>query len=78
MIVRPHEVDLVDTWKADSQSRSMARARNYPMCQHTWREAGFSEDTAGIVQARLCPDRCDERLDAHNIHHAGNVVGQHV
>src|SRR5580692_1539294 len=32
MIARSHEVDLVDTWRADSQSLSVARlARNYPM-----------------------------------------------
>src|SRR6478672_6034362 len=35
MIARSHEVDLVDTWRADSQSLSVARlARNYPMCQN--------------------------------------------
>jgi len=34
MIARSHEVDLVDTWRADSQSLSVARlARNYPMLQ---------------------------------------------
>jgi hypothetical protein len=28
-------VDLVDTWRADSQSLSVARlARNYPMCEN--------------------------------------------
>ena len=25
---------LVDSWRADSQSQSMARSRNYPMCQN--------------------------------------------
>src|SRR6266404_9834349 len=36
MIARPHEVGLVDSWRADSQSRSVARSRNYPMCKtHT-------------------------------------------
>src|SRR6266571_2385985 len=34
MIARPHEVGLVDCWRADSQSRSMARSRNYPMCEN--------------------------------------------
>src|SRR5580704_15922301 len=35
MIARSHEVDLVDTWRADSQSLSVARlARNYPMCRN--------------------------------------------
>src|SRR5580693_1243536 len=34
MIARSHEVDLVDTWRADSQSLSVARlARNYPKLQ---------------------------------------------
>src|SRR6266571_8285593 len=34
MIARPHEVGLVDCWRADSQSRSVARSRNYPMCEN--------------------------------------------
>ena len=33
---------------------------------------------APILPVRLCPDRCNERLDAHDVHHAGNVVGQHM
>jgi hypothetical protein len=33
IIARPHEVGL-DSWRADSQSLSMARARNYPMCKN--------------------------------------------
>src|SRR6185369_4835644 len=33
IIARPHEVGL-DSWRADSQSLSMARARNYPMCEN--------------------------------------------
>jgi hypothetical protein len=28
-------VGLVDTWRADSQSLSMALARNYPMCENS-------------------------------------------
>src|SRR5580700_7481043 len=40
MIARSHEVDLVDTWRADSQSLSVARlARNYPMCRNAQGEA---------------------------------------
>src|SRR5438093_7571778 len=35
MIARPHEVGLVDSWRTDSQSRSMARSRNYPMCENS-------------------------------------------
>src|SRR6266700_4586940 len=35
MIARPHEVGLVDSWRADSQSRSVARTRNYPMCENS-------------------------------------------
>src|SRR5947209_16585375 len=34
MIARPNEVSLVDSWRADSQSLSMARSRNYPMCEN--------------------------------------------
>src|SRR5262249_11165472 len=34
---KPHEVGLVDSWRADSQSLSMARARNYPMCKNSTR-----------------------------------------
>jgi hypothetical protein len=33
IIARPHEVGL-DSWRADSQSLSMARAQNYPMCEN--------------------------------------------
>ena len=33
---------------------------------------------ACILRVRLCADRRDERLDAYYVHHAGNVVGQHV
>jgi hypothetical protein len=28
-------VSLIDSWRADSQSLSMALARNYPMCENT-------------------------------------------
>src|SRR6266540_7467805 len=35
MIARPHEAGLVDSWRADSQSRSVARSRNYPMCENS-------------------------------------------
>src|SRR2546421_12509953 len=35
MIARPHEVGLVDSWRADSQGLGMARSRNYPMCENT-------------------------------------------
>ena len=27
---------------------------------------------------RLCPDRCHERLDTHDVHHAGEIVSQYV
>src|SRR5262245_43851795 len=37
MIARPHEAGLVDSWRADSLSRSMARSRNYPMCENSTR-----------------------------------------
>jgi hypothetical protein len=34
MFARRHEVGLVDPWRADSQGLSMARSRNYPMCEN--------------------------------------------
>src|ERR1700746_3773423 len=30
---KAQEVSLIDSWRADSQSFSMAPARNYPMCE---------------------------------------------
>ena len=41
---------------------------------------GGKRDSApnDILRVRLCPDRCDERLNAYYVHHAGDVVGQHV
>jgi hypothetical protein len=39
---------------------------------------GLATNGARILQVRLCPDRCNERLDTHDVHHAGNVVGQHM
>src|SRR6185437_8887253 len=33
---------------------------------------------ACILRVRLCADPRDERLDAYYVHHASNVVGQHV
>src|SRR6201982_1950706 len=32
---KAQEVSLIDSWRADSQSFSMAPARNYPMCENT-------------------------------------------
>jgi len=37
IFARPHEVGLIDSWRADSQSLSMARSRNYPMCKNSTR-----------------------------------------
>jgi hypothetical protein len=31
-----------------------------------------------LFWVRLCPDRCHERLDAHDVHHAGEIVSQYV
>src|ERR1051325_5215228 len=31
---KAQEVSLIDSWRADSQSLSMALARNYPMCKN--------------------------------------------
>jgi hypothetical protein len=33
---------------------------------------------ARILPVRLYPDRCNERLDTHDVHHACNVIGQHM
>src|SRR5207245_2392746 len=51
MIARPHEVGLVDSWRADSQSRSVARSRNYPMCENALNsgEEILACDKAGIA-----------------------------
>jgi hypothetical protein len=34
IFARPHEAGLVDSWRADSQSLSVAQSRNYPMCKN--------------------------------------------
>lgn len=42
---------------------------------------GEKRDTATLTRRGyflLSPDRCHERLDAHYIHHAGEIIGQHV
>jgi hypothetical protein len=31
-----------------------------------------------LFDFRLCSDRGHQRLNAHNIHHAGEIVGEHV
>jgi len=31
---KAQEASLIDSWRADSQSLSMALTRNYPMCQN--------------------------------------------
>src|ERR1700723_2940421 len=50
MIAKSHEVDLVDTWRADSQSLSVARrARNYPMCENA-----LARDRDGINLSQKC------------------------
>ena len=51
MIARSHEVDLVDTWRADSQSLNVARlARNYRMCENA-----LARDRDGINLSQKCP-----------------------
>ena len=34
--------------------------------------------TRAFSRLSLCPDRGHQRLNAHNVHHAGEVVGKHV
>src|SRR4029450_2166350 len=42
---KAQEVSLIDSWRADSQSLSMALARNYPMCENA---------AAGMILPRFC------------------------
>src|SRR4029434_9870709 len=42
---KAQEVSLIDSWRADSQSLSMALARNYPMCENT---------AAAMIRPRFC------------------------
>src|SRR5256885_11988790 len=62
IVARPHEVGLVDSWRADSLSRSMARSRNYPMCKNTLLgvilELRFPRDLRGDRMKRFV-----ERID---------------
>src|SRR6266511_1974680 len=51
MIARPHEVGLVDFWRADSLSQSMARSRNYPMCKNSYIREMY--DASGFVLGRI-------------------------
>src|SRR6266446_1532752 len=46
MIARLYEVGLVDSWRADSLSRSMARSRNYPMLQNSLMARANSDSVA--------------------------------
>src|SRR5262249_12739635 len=56
MIARPHEAGLVDSWRADSPSRSVARARNYPMCENPLTEALTHRDFGEVAMLRrFCP-----------------------
>ena len=36
------------------------------------------EETPSFFRASLCPHRGHERLDTHDVHHAGEIVGQYV
>ena len=31
-----------------------------------------------FFDSKLCSDRCQERLDADDVHYAGEIVGQNV
>jgi hypothetical protein len=50
MIARPHEVDLVSSWRADSQSLIMARSRNYPMCENHISSATTRMDFPRLIE----------------------------
>ena len=78
MIARPHEVGLVDSWRADSHRLGVARSRNYPMCKNVCRRVAESGEQTCVVAGCSRPDGRHQRLDADDVHHAGQIVGQHV
>jgi len=41
-------------------------------------EYDWGEETPSFFRASLCPHRGHERLDTHDVHHAGEIVGQNV
>src|SRR5216684_3477459 len=60
MIARSHEVDLIDSWRADSQGLSMARSRNYPMCENS-----ISSEAARMIF--LGSLKIDPTSDSHDL-----------
>jgi len=55
MIARSHEVDLVDTWRADSQSLSVARLARKELPHVSKRFAAEVWDEAGLRCELLFP-----------------------
>src|SRR5262245_14854822 len=70
---KAQEVSLIDSWRADSESLSMALARNYPMCKNTFPGKSVREARTCSVSGR---DGSDQPLGLDDIHGPGQVIGQ--
>src|SRR6516162_4315140 len=51
---KAQEVSLIVCWRADSESLSMALARNYPMCEKTLHTAWANNRSAGARLNKKC------------------------
>ncbi len=67
---KPRDVELSANVADGSWSCKNAPGKDVRM-RLGWRNAF-------IFGRSLCPHRGHERLDAHDVHHAGEIVGEHV
>src|SRR4029453_13228192 len=73
---KAQEVSLIDSWRADSQSFSMALARNYPMCENPTDAMIPLLNRGGVMkgfvqgadrqQTTLLPECLDDWVDESN------------
>src|SRR5262245_20970948 len=68
---------------ASQQKRPLMSALGLGRVKTLWsrkecRFGSLREWGPALFRVRLCSDRCHERLDAHDVHYAREIVGQNV
>jgi hypothetical protein len=43
-----------------------------------WKRVAYWHSGRGVAEGWLCPDRGHKRPDAHDVHDAGEIVGEYV
>src|SRR5271155_1557288 len=64
-------------WRSQS-SQPVDVAFGSWLCRNALTRCVLVRGRCAIILGSICPHRCQERLDAHDVHDAGEIVGQDV